>query len=44
MMNCKGFGRKGLWAAFKELSRIFLEALLKTTKTSLRIAGLRADI
>jgi hypothetical protein len=41
MMNWKGFGSKGSWPYFKEVSQYALEGLSKTTR-NLRIAGLQA--
>jgi hypothetical protein len=39
MMNWKGFGRKRSWPNFKALCRHSLDGLMKTTKSSVRIAG-----
>jgi hypothetical protein len=44
MMNWKGFGRKQQWPNFKVLPDICLNGLRKTTKTSIRKAGLQAKI
>jgi hypothetical protein len=44
MMNWKGCGRKRTWPNFKVLPGILLEGLRITIKTSVRIAGLRAEI
>jgi hypothetical protein len=44
MMNWKEFGRKMSWPNFKLLSRNFSGGTEKTTESSFRIAGLRAEI
>jgi hypothetical protein len=44
MMKWKEFGRKRSWPNFKALFGICLEKLRKTTKTSVRIAGLWTEI
>jgi hypothetical protein len=44
MMKCKGIGRNWLWPNFKVLSWHSLEELRKTTKNSVRMASIRADI
>jgi hypothetical protein len=44
MMNWKGCRRRRLWPDFRNYTGIFLEVLRKITKTSVRIAGLRAEI
>jgi hypothetical protein len=44
MMNLKGLGRKRPWPNLRYLPDIQLEGLRKTTKTSIGIAGLRAEI
>jgi hypothetical protein len=43
MINWKGCDRKLLWPNLRFYAGIILEGLRKTTKASIRIAGLRAD-
>jgi hypothetical protein len=44
MMNWKGFGTKRLASFLRYYPGIRLEELRKTTKLSVRIAGLRAEM
>jgi hypothetical protein len=44
MMNWKGYGRKQSWPNLRYFPNIFLEGLRKLQKTSVRIAGLWAEI
>jgi hypothetical protein len=44
MENWKGLGRKRSWPNLSYYPRILLEALRETMKTSVRIAGLWAEI
>jgi hypothetical protein len=44
MMKWKGFGRKQLEKSLRYYPGIHLKGLRKTTKTSVRIAGLQAKI
>jgi hypothetical protein len=44
MINEKECGRKQSWLNLRYYSGICLEGLRKTTKTSVRIAGLHAEI
>jgi hypothetical protein len=41
MMNWKGCGRKQLWPNLRHYPNICLQGLRKTTKTSVKIAGLQ---
>jgi hypothetical protein len=43
-MNWKLFGKKRTWPNFRFYYGSWLEGLRNTTKTSVRIAGLRAEI
>jgi hypothetical protein len=43
-MNWKGYGRKQSWPNLRYYPGICLEGLTKTTKTSVRIAGLQNKI
>jgi hypothetical protein len=43
-MNWKGFGRKHLGLILRYYSCILLEGLRKTTKVSVRVTGLQAEI
>jgi hypothetical protein len=43
-MSWKGFGNKWSWPNLRYYPAICLEGLRKTSKTSIRIAGLQAEV